>query len=140
MKTYFTVYKYSTYYMLFFSLFFGFLAFIGHNPVSIFIFTLNFFLWVQTYNYLKKQTQKAFIVSFILVNILWLPLLYRTITRVLFMFENGGMERADGYGSPMAFLLGLIFEQIFFIPLTILVMSGLYFILLKRKTICLTTT
>jgi len=133
MKTYFTIYKYSTYYMLFFSLLFGFLAFIGHKPINILIFTLNFFLWMQTYNYLKKQTRKAFIISYFLVNILWIPLLYRTVTRILFIFENGGMERADGYGSPMAFLLGLIFEQIFFIPLTLLVIYGLYFILLKKR-------
>ena len=134
MKTYFKTYKYSTYYMLFFSLFFGFFALAVHKPINILIFTLYFFLWFQTYTYLKKQTQKAFILSYILVNILWLPLCYRTITRILFIFENGGMERADGSGSPMAFLLGLTFEQIFFIPLTILFVQGLLIILLKGKS------
>jgi len=140
MKTYFKIYKYTTYYMLFFSLFFGFFALAIHKPINILIFTLYFFLWLQTYAYLKKQTQKAFIVSYLLVTILWVPLCYKTVTRILFILENGGMERADGYGSPMAFLLGLTFEQIFFIPLTILIISGLFFILFKRTDTCPTTT
>jgi len=119
--------------MLFLSLFFGFFALAVHKPINILIFTFNFFLWMQTYVYLKKQTQKAFIVSYMLVNILWIPLCYRTVTRILFILENGGMERADGAGSPMAFLLGLTFEQIFFIPLTILFIQGLFFILEKGR-------
>jgi hypothetical protein len=30
--------------------------------------------------------------------------------RIVFMIHEGGMERRDGYGSPMAFLLGMIAE------------------------------
>jgi hypothetical protein len=33
--------------------------------------------------------------------------------RVQFIFENGGMEPPDGYGSPLAFLIGWISEQLF---------------------------
>lgn len=31
--------------------------------------------------------------------------------RVKFIIENGGMDRADGYGSPLAFLFGWIVDQ-----------------------------
>ncbi len=31
--------------------------------------------------------------------------------RVQFIIENGGMEGPDGYGSPLAFLIGWIWEQ-----------------------------
>jgi len=118
--------------MLLVSLLFILFSLLVHKPLNILIFTFNFIIWILTYTYLKKQTHIAFILSYILVNILWIPILYRTINRILFIFENGGMERADGSGSPMAFLLGIIFEQIFFIPLTIVWIYGLYFILFKR--------
>jgi len=132
MNTYFKIFKYITYYMLLVSLLFMLFSLLVHKPLNILIFTFNFIIWILIYTYLKKQTHRAFILSYILVNILWIPILYRTINRILFIFENGGMERADGSGSPMAFLLGIIFEQIFFIPLTIVWIYGLYFILFKR--------
>ena len=132
MNTYFKIFKYTTYYILLISLLFILFSLFVHKPLNILIFTFNFIIWILTYTYLKKQTYIAFILSYSLVNILWIPLLYRTINRILFIFENGGMERADGFGSPLAFLLGIIFEQIFFIPLTILWISGFYFILFKR--------
>ena len=37
--------------------------------------------------------------------------------RIAFIIRNGGMERSDGYGSPLAFLLGWAATTIiFFIP------------------------
>ena len=39
---------------------------------------------------------------------------YLLYGRLEFIFINGGMEGPDGYGSPLAFLIGLIFEQTFF--------------------------
>jgi len=120
--------------MLLLSLFFGFFSLINQKLISIMFFILFFIVWFISYRYLEKRTNKSFIVSYIVVNIFWLPLLYVTVIRILFIFENGGMERADGSGSPMAFLLGLTFEQIFFIPLTILFVQGLFFILSKGKS------
>ena len=132
MINYIKTFKYITYYMLFFSLFFGFFAIYIQKPVSLVFFTLYFLIWLNTYYYLKKRTPRAFMVSYSMINLFWFPLLYRTTGRISFIFENKGMERIDGSGSPMAFLLGFTFEQIFFIPLSILVIYGLFFILSKE--------
>ncbi len=35
-------------------------------------------------------------------------------SRFSFIVENGGMEGPDGVGSPLAFLIGFAFEQLFF--------------------------
>jgi hypothetical protein len=44
------------------------------------------------------------------------------------------MERADGFGSPLAFLFGLIFEQRFlFVPMSILLGLGIAVIRSKRS-------
>lgn len=32
------------------------------------------------------------------------------IVRVWFIIENGGMDRKDGFGSPVAFMIGWVFE------------------------------
>lgn len=43
------------------------------------------------------------------------------VARIWFTIENGGMEAPDGYGSPMAFMIGLCFEQSLFtiLPLAV---------------------
>ncbi|WP_165773592.1 hypothetical protein [Zooshikella ganghwensis] len=40
------------------------------------------------------------------------------------------MERLDGYGSPMAFFIGILIEQFFYVPITITLVFGL--LALKR--------
>jgi len=74
-------------------------------------------IWWGAYFYLRKGSKRAFWISFSLINLFWWPLLWQTGQRVVFIIENGGMERADGYGSPLAFLIGLVGEQLFFLPL-----------------------
>ena len=64
---------------------------------------------------------------------LWIILLIQEIRRVLFIFENGGMEKANGLGSPMAFLLGMSFELILFIPLSYAFISGILYLRNKQK-------
>jgi hypothetical protein len=81
-------------------------------------------LWWGMYFYLRQGTKLAFWLSFGLVNLFWWPLLWRTGSRVLFVLENGGMESADGYGSPLAFLIGLVGEQLFFLPLCFSILFG----------------
>ncbi len=49
--------------------------------------------------------------------------------RVAFVVRNGGMEGPDGYGSPLAFLIGLAFEQCAFT----LPASGLMWSLLRTR-------
>jgi hypothetical protein len=91
-------------------------------------------LWWCIYIYLRKYKVFSFWGSFILINLFWWPLLAQTIRRTLFVMENGGMERADGQGSPVAFLLGVVGEQIFFIPLSIALTAGVFAIKGKHKT------
>jgi hypothetical protein len=50
---------------------------------------------------------------------LWI---FQTIRRIGFVLREGGMERADGYGSPLAFLLGVVGEGLILGLPTILMM------------------
>jgi hypothetical protein len=81
-------------------------------------------LWWGTYWRLRKEKSYSFGISFVLVNLFWWPLFLRTAQRAMFVVENGGMERTDGYGSPVAFLIGLAGEQMFFVPLSIVFVLG----------------
>lgn len=83
-------------------------------------------LWWGSYLYLRNGSKRVIWLSFGLVNFFWWPLLWRTGSRVLFLVNNGGMERADGYGSPLAFLVGLVGEQLFFIPLCFSMIFGVF--------------
>jgi hypothetical protein len=74
---------------------------------------------------LHNRKRFAFGVSLSLAMIIWLPLLYQTIKRLGFVVENGGMEGADGSGSPWAFLVGLVIEQSLFIPLSLIITQGI---------------
>ena len=67
-------------------------------------------------------------ISFSLINIFWLVLSIQEIRRIIFIFENKGMELKNGQGSPLAFLLGMVGEMIFFIPLTIVVITGIRYL------------
>jgi len=90
-------------------------------------------VWWISFLYLKKKRPRAVALSFLLVNIFWWPLLYQTMRRILFMIEHGGMERSDGLGSPLAFLVNMVIEQIFFLPLTVTIVLGVLVIRKSRK-------
>ncbi len=81
-------------------------------------------LWWGTYAYLRTGKALSFWGSFLLINLFWWPLLLQTGRRVWFVIENGGMERDDGAGSPLAFLVGIVGEQIFFLPLCAAMIAG----------------
>jgi len=49
-----------------------------------------------------------------------------------FVIENGGWERADGYGSPLAFLLNLTMELFWFTFFFVTAMCGLRIALKQR--------
>ena len=92
-------------------------------------------LWWATYWRLRKEKSYSFGIPFVLVNLFWWPLFLRTVQRAVFVLENGGMERTDGYGSPLAFLIGLAGEQMFFVSLSIVLVSGV--LMLMRPNRCL---
>lgn len=90
-------------------------------------------LWWFGYYYLLKSVRGSFTFSFILNSLVWLVLLIQIIRRIVFVMQNGGMERADGYGSPVAFLLGVITEMLFFLPLSFTEVLGFAVLLRKRQ-------
>lgn len=125
MKTYVTSFKIAAAVI---SLPCGFLLVVNlnnFNALGVLVFAGLPSLFWGLYWLLRTGKRFAFVVSFSFVAVLWLPLLYQTIKRVNFVLENGGMERVDGQGSPLAFLLGLATEQFFFIPLSAVVIVGL---------------
>jgi len=65
---------------------------------------------------------------------MWVLLFIRTVERINFVVENQGFERADGYGSPLAFSIGLIIEQFYFLPAFAVVIFGLKNIFEQNKT------
>lgn len=89
--------------------------------------------WIL-YFYLRSGWKGSFVVSFAMVNLVWWPLLYQTGRRVAFVIREGGMEPADGMGSPAAFLLHAALEQIFFVPLTAAMIFGILAIRASYKS------
>ena len=89
-------------------------------------------LWWGNYLNVKKGNKWAFEGSLLIIFLFWLFFFILTATRIDFVIENGGMERQDGYGSPLAFLLGLLSEQLFFIPLTITFYFGIRHFIQQR--------
>jgi len=73
---------------------------------------------------IKSGNKKYFWPTFLVVGLLWFVLFLRTIQRVLFVIEHQGFERADGYGSPLAFIIGFVLEQFFFLPAFVVVIFG----------------
>lgn len=91
------------------------------------------FLWWFSYWNLRRAAKRSFGIAFLLINLVWWPLLVRTVQRVRFVLENGGLEQADGYGSPLAFLIGLAGEQVFFLPLTVTLFLGCMVLMMSNK-------
>ncbi len=81
-------------------------------------------LWWCAYFNIRKESKWSLGLSFGLVNLFWWPLLWQTTRRTLFIFENGGLDSSDGYGSPLAFLVGMTGEQILFLPLCFSMLFG----------------
>jgi len=133
MKIYKKLFRGITYYMFGIFLLLGGLTLMSQNFMGLIKIIGAFALWILLDIYLNRQKPYAFLMSFSFISLLWIPLLYRTYARVIFVIENGGFERADGYGSPLAFLIGIVFEQIFFIPLSILFISGLVTMFLYKR-------
>jgi hypothetical protein len=119
----------------------GFLFLVGISKPSIthvlFWGTVLLVMW-GSYLGIRQNKKIIFWLSLLPTTALWLLLLARTVQRIQFVIENGGMERADGYGSPLAFLVGLIGEQLFFLPCSLVVIFGwliVYQILSNRSSV-----
>lgn len=96
--------------------------------ISLFIGILLWFGAISA----SKDNPLRFKVSVLVAAILCVPFSYRLVSRVLFVLEHGGMEGLDGYGSPLAFLIGLFFESLIFIPLFLLFIYGFFLVIRGR--------
>ena len=77
--------------------------------------------WWIAGGYLRRTRSPRLAVPLFLIALPWAAALAQTIRRITFVAREGGMEGTDGAGSPMAFVLGVVFEQgIVFIPLTVI--------------------
>jgi len=114
----------------------GFFIFIGLTKMDIKMVAIFVGLMVaywSVYFQLKKEKKYFFWISFVPILLMWIILFMQEIRRILFIFENGGMDKATGEGSPLAFLLGMSFELIFFIPLSYALISGIIYLKNKKK-------
>ena len=104
-----------------------FLLYIGATRTNIFHMMLGggmLSLWWCAYFNISKESRWSFWLSFGLVNLFWWPLLWQTTRRILFIFENGGLDSSDGYGSPLVFLVGMTGEQLLFLLLCFSMLFG----------------
>jgi hypothetical protein len=70
---------------------------------------------------LVRGVRGALVPALALTALPWCLGLAQTAERVAFIIREGGMERADGYGSPMAFLIGWTLEvSLLLVPLTLI--------------------
>lgn len=73
---------------------------------------------------LMRDKKPAFIASLAVATLFWALLFIQTIRRLAFIVGNDALEGPGGHGSPVGFLLGLAMEQIFFVPLSIVLASA----------------
>ncbi len=98
-------------------------ASLGRGPVDGFELALGAFslAWWVVGILLIRGVRGALTAALALIAVPWSLVVTQTVWRVEFIIREGGMERADGLGSPLAFLTGWIVELSFvFIPLTII--------------------
>ena len=68
-----------------------------------------------------RGARRAPAAGLLLLLVPWTMGVVQTVRRAQLVMREGGMERADGYGSPMAFALGLATEQLgIVLPLTMI--------------------
>ena len=77
-------------------------------PIMVFSFAL-LCLAVGCYRLWKELYLPKLVLGALAVPLggLWLV---QSFARIVFVIREGGMERADGYGSPLAFLIGVVSE------------------------------
>lgn len=105
----------------------AYVGFASNNNILMGIALLvGILLWVGALR-AGKDNSRDLIISSSIPALLSLSIIYRLFQRARFISENGGMERADGYGSPLAFLINLVIESALLAPLICLFIVGLYF-------------
>lgn len=91
-------------------------------------------LWWFAYSSLHRIRKGSFAFSWSLVLLVCLLFMARLIQRIVFIVRNSGMEGPDGYGSPLAFLIGLSSELLSFMVFLVVAIFGLAVLLERRKS------
>ncbi len=111
-----------------------FLATINNKSKMVIMYIAIMVIYCSIYFLLKKKQKIFFWISFIPITALWIILLLQEARRIIYIVENGGMDPATQSGSPMAFLIGMFFELMFFIPLSYALISGIVYLIKERKS------
>ena len=108
---------------------FGFLLLIGvlNGTAEQIMFCLLALLCLGALCYrLWKEKYLPKIALWVLAALLGSLWIFQSIRRIEFVIKEGGMERADGYGSPLAFLIGVVGEALIFgLPAAFLVIIAI---------------
>lgn len=126
------------YMMIFFFLPQLFFLYIGFSSATLYHFLFIFVplsLFLGTFIYLTYDKPFSFWLSFILVNLLWWPLFFKLALRAVFVIMHLGMDGADGMGSPLAFLIHLVYELVLFVPLSFIFITGSWLIFKNRSAV-----
>jgi hypothetical protein len=79
------------------------------------------FAWWLAGGYLQRSRSPRLVFPMLLIAMPWTGALVQAVRRIGYVVREGGLDGRNGDGSPMAFVLGVIFEQGFvFIPLTLI--------------------
>jgi hypothetical protein len=105
---------------------------IGLDFMGLAICAVMLILWWGMYFYLKTASKLAFGLSFLLVNLYWWPLLFRSVHRTLYIVENIRIGKAGAL--PMEYLTRTLAELTFFVSLTFALIFGALAIKSFNKT------
>ena len=96
---------------------------LGSGPVRPAEITLGSFAlaWWVVGILLVRGVGSAILPALALVAVPWCLVVAQAVRRVAFIIREGGMERADGLGSPLLFLFNWVIElSVAFVPLTLI--------------------
>ena len=115
-------------------IFFILIAVININLKTVLVYITIMAIYWSIYFILKKYQKIFFWISFPTIIVFWIILLLQEVRRIIFIIKNGGMDLATQSGSQMAFLIGMFFELMFFIPLSYALISGIIYLIKERKS------
>ncbi|TWT90768.1 hypothetical protein Mal64_11650 [Pseudobythopirellula maris] len=90
---------------------------IGKTSIAAIVLQVAAAIWIAALLLRMYRHRLAYAAAGAWVLLLWLPMCAQVIRR-LHYWVTIGMEPPDGMGSPLAFMMGLIFELLVFLPLT----------------------
>jgi hypothetical protein len=95
-------------------------SFGGHSLIA-FILQTSWMLWLLGVVMRLIKHRSQYIYAGLWVLLLWIPMCFQVVRRLVYWITIG-MEPTDGMGSPLAFLIGFVFESIIFLPLSLMLL------------------